>query len=467
MTSNQGNYRPYIDRDTFNTGNPVVYKPGVGLINTETGNPLLALVLSSITKLSLKHGRGLVGIHAGGDTVVIEKNYILDLEFSEYFDANNMMELIKNLVWGLAKIWLKAVATQPLDIVRLVLQVGKFDKKPRDITSLTLFSVSEEDGHVDYFQLKNEWNDPPQPQPAKPAVAEYDEDPKEKLHPKSLTTLDLLSLMVSLEGPFAPFKGANTLFLYSAISTMIETWITGFLLPFLGVPDPYFLDLAHLNDPVRLLWLSVGASVVSGLILMPLDLIRVKFMITKFNRPQQQEKGYPNINTRSFRDCTRNYPVELLVHPPWSITILTSLNQFAGVIFRKAAPYFLFIRFNIDSFSNPNVSTFFNLLALLAEFFVKLPVENLLRKSQVRLLVTPKTTEEDPMRVVTIDDADENLVVDINDSWYTDDADTPLHKRISDLGLFNGWQVGAFNVISFWGLEILKDASVEIREERL
>lgn len=477
MSSNtQGSYRPYVDKDTFHTGNPVVFKPGVGLINTDTGQPLSAQVLSSVSKINnARVGRGLIGIHAAGnDAVVVEKNYVLDLELAEYLDTNNLWELLKNLVWSFAQNYVKVAMAQPLEMVRLVLQVGKLPNAPaHDITGLTLFNVldEEEESHIDYFQLTNEWNDTPhaskaaskRPSPLPKPVASH-----EKLQPRSLSTWDILSLIANLEGPLALFKGVNASFIYNTLSHTIEAWITGLLSPFLGVPDPYFLELTHSNDPARLLWLLVLACVVAGLVLMPLDLIRIKFMITKFSRPlKRAELAYPNINTRSLRELLRYYPRDLFWHPPASICVLTSLYQVAKLIFRKTAPYLLFIRFNIDSYSSPNVYTFVNLFSLIAEFFVTLPVENLLRKEQVRFLVTPRTTDEDPMRVVTIDDPDDELIVNFNDSWFTDDTNTPLAERVARLGLFNGWQVGLLKVMGFWGLAILKDASVDIREERL
>ena len=142
-----------------------------------------------------------------------------------------------------------------------------------------------------------------------------------------------------------------------------------------GIPDPFFLDLTHSNDPFKSLWLSVTACVVTGIILMPLDLIRVKFMITQFNtKPLLNddiiEESAEEIiqSTRSVRESIRNFPVYYLTHPPAPIVLLTTFHQLSTSIFRKMAPYILFIKFNIDSYSAPNIYTFVNLISLILEF---------------------------------------------------------------------------------------------------
>lgn len=174
-------------------------------------------------------------------------------------------------------------------------------------------------------------------------------------------------------------------------------------------------------------------------------------------------------------------PTHFLVHPPPTISCLTILHQFSTSIFRKAAPYILFIRFNIDSYLSPNLYTFVNLFLLILEFFIKLPVENLLRKEQVRFLLRPKSVVEDEKKVITIESEEDDLIIDFNNGWKDDidneveDSDgelkplksVSLWQRIKILGLFNGWRVGVLNVIGFWGYNILKKNGAELREERL
>lgn len=544
MTSNlidSKQLRPYYDHDSFNAGYSVIFKKDVGLIDTTTNKPITAnLSTSNIDKvinnsgLILKSfgrtGTGSLGINSNATTGGVvsatarnsgDKNYIYDLEFNEYFDLHNLSELFKNLVWNFIKNYMKVLISQPLEIVRLVLQVGKFEfDKPRklstakskrllddntnDVNILSRSFTSDEDNEdeeeINYFQPNLEqqvWSNQnsmqqdanasplgtttsstPMPIPTYKSSSTLSLNRKKskyhkKITPKSIHTVDILTSIINKDGPFALFRGINASFIYQTLSRTIEAWITGFVSPFLGVPDPFFLDLTHSNDPFRSLWLSVSACVLTGLVLMPLDLIRVKLMLTQFTTPigieedeQQQETEennqlIPTVSTRSVRESIRNFPLHYLSHPPWPIVCLTILHQFSTSIFRKAAPYILFIKFNIDSYSLPNVYTFVNLISLIMEFFIKLPVENLLRKAQLGFLLLSKS--HDSNKVITI--TDENLIVEYNSGGV--DEECSLWERVKSLGLFNGWRVGVLNVIGFWGYNILKNDGTELKEEKL
>ncbi|KAK6197350.1 uncharacterized protein RJT21DRAFT_110124 [Scheffersomyces amazonensis] len=543
--------RPYYDHDTFNAGYSVIFKPGIGLVDTEYNKAITPSLSSSIIEQSVNENTGGklryipgggVGIHGtsrrfGNSSSSIlsgssnDKNYIYDLEFQEYFDTNNLTELFKNLLWNFVKNYCKVLLSQPLEIVRLVLQVGEFDfnKKSSDSKStittnndkrlLTNSEILDNDDNtsdyeVNYFQspseslhYSNRFDSVSSPKKKANKRSSSKKNKKYKIQPISMHTVDIMSAILGKDGPFALFRGINASFIHQTLSHTIEAWITGFISPFLGIPDPFFLDLTHSNDPLRSLWLSVSACVLTGLVLMPLDLIKIRLMITQFNKPTLEDKQSGNFDgyisqessianlansttvinntqptsTRSVRESIRNYPLQYLLYPPSTIVLLTIFHQFSTSIFRKTAPYMLFIRFNIDSYSSPNVYTFVNLISLIMEFFIKLPVENLLRKEQVRFLLKPKSLIEDPYRVLTIDNPDENLIVEFNSTWSDkpsinregngdneDDLDNRSYwEKVKSLGLFNGWRVGVLNVIGFWGYNIIKSNGAELREERL
>lgn len=522
--------RPYYDHDTFNAGYLVIFKPGIGLIDTATRKPISASFghnVSSHTGSFMPGKVGLLAISPTGSELVVksaDKNYVYDLELLEYFDWNNLGELTKNLGWNFFKNYCKVLLSQPLEIVRLVLQVGYFDftlsaKSDQNFSRLMddmdstskstdLLSSDEYEEEINYFQLTESpetsmyrSNNPVPPAALKPARSRN----PNKIYPISRHTIDIMTAIASKDGPFALFKGINASFIHYTLSHTIEAWITGFLSPFLSIPDPFFLDLTHSTEPAKSLWLSVLACVLAGLVLMPLDLIKVKLMLTQFNKlvatePQTPSDQYDSTDSaaaqwaaesspaptsaptsgsstaepsqmspRSVRDSIRNFPRAVLLRPPPTIALLTVLHQFSTTVFRKLAPYLLFVRYNIDSYLSPNLYTVVNLVLLLMELFIKLPVENMLRKEQVRFLLTPKSLAEDPHRVVTIDDPSENLIVTFN-GWDTSqlfgDEKLSLWTRFRILGLFNGWRVGVLNVIGFWGYNIFKTSGV-MAEERL
>lgn len=466
--------RPYYDADTFNAGYHVIYKPGIGLVDTATQKPIVASL-----SLGSKFGPGRIGLRAMADEMATstlvrssDKNYAYDLEILEYFDTNNLVELLKNLAFNFFKNYFRVLLSQPLEMVRLVLQVGYFDfssgkSGESGLAVLSELVLSDDEDEIDYFHLSED-EQPAQvakkfSNPAEPAKKNLN-----KIEPVSQHTVDIMAAIASKDGPLALFKGINALFIYHTLSHTIEAWVTGFISPFLGIPDPFFLDLTHSNDPVRSLWLSVLACVLAGLILMPLDLIKVKLMITQFNKIL--EDGEPSKINRSVRESIRYYPVKLLLQPPPTIALLTVLHQFSTSVFRKSAPYLMFVRFNIDSYQAPALYTSANLVLSIMELFIKLPVENLLRKEQLRFLLKPKSPQEDKFKVVTIDDPDENLIVTFN-GWDTahlleNGQQLSFFRRLRLLGLFNGWRVGVLNVIGYWWYNIFNSSGAR-PEERL
>lgn len=524
MSVSDADLRPYYNHDTFDAGYSVIFKPGVGLINMQDGKPITSTVINLTSALLLGKGIGIKGIGAlDGNRLVVagDKNYAYDLELQEYFDANNLSELFKNLIYSFVKNYCKFLFVQPLEITRLVLQVGRFDSlttppaiKRKELSAKTdslpasrLLSPGGPDSssdfdddteEINYFQSTNEWNEallnkaqqPLEPSKSPVTLADSQSSLRRKkktrdvIQPISKHTVDVLSALVSKDGPLALFRGINANFLYQTLNHTIEAWITGFFSPFLGIPDPFFLDLTHSNDPFRSLCLSVASCVMTGLVLMPLDLIRVKLMLTQFNIPET-ETSLPsssstidqggehsvslNVNTRSIRECIRYFPTDYLLKPPTGVTILTVLHLLSSSLFRKMTPYILYIKFNVDSYSSPNVYTVVNFLSLILEFFIKLPLENLLRKEQVRFLLTNKPADKE--KVISIKEHD--MIVDFNDVWKTNDdngslsSTSTLLSKIKRLGLFNGWRVGVLNVIGFYGYNILKSNGTELREERL
>lgn len=491
--------RPYYDHDTFNAGYLVIYKPGVGLIDTATNKEIVSTFSGAFAQ-SAGNGSGStfgsVGINAISPArpesfLSGDKNYAYDLEFLEYLDFGNLQETFKDLVWNFVKNYCKAIFSQPLDIVRLILQVGYFDfsetakksslARKKAATPVADSDLSDED-EIDFFQS----NTVSQPALTKPKPASSSntviEKPNYKVQPASQHTLDVINAVCSNDCALAMLRGINASFIYSTLSHTIKAWITGFASPFLNIPDPFFLDLTHSTEPAKSLWLSVIACVLTGLILMPLDLIKVRLMLTPIrkrpstatnsssesNSEEATIAAASSINLRSIRDSLRHFPTSVLLRPPTGITLLTILHQFSTTVFRKSAPYLLFVRYNIDAYLSPTLFTIVNLLLSIAEIFIKLPVENLLRKEQVRFLLKPKTREEDEFRVVTIDNPEENLVVEYN-GWgkFSHVApDASLWTKVHSLRLFSGWRVGVLNVIGYWGYNIFKNTSV-VAEERL
>ena len=95
--------RPYYDHDTFNAGYSVIFKKGVGIIDPKTNRPVTSNISEKLINQSIDENQGIIRNlfkHGGpvGINATSDKNYVYDLEFNEYFESNNLIEVFKNLL---------------------------------------------------------------------------------------------------------------------------------------------------------------------------------------------------------------------------------------------------------------------------------------------------------------------------------------------------------------------------------
>lgn len=536
ISTDENILRPYYDKNVINTSYPIFYKSDIGLIDTKTKNPIsytISKLLLGRTNLKQNqlsartYSNFLLKLNKDYLSKISEKefssakNYSQDLEFQEYFEKNNITQLFKNLLWGFVKNYSKVFLSHPFELLKLLLQVGIFfpdgNNEVSKKTKKTASNKYSDDIKSNFLNQKLDYFYDPTEESVFDSAEQKENKNKNKNHistirckknkikPKSTHTMDVMLSIVSKYGPFALFSGLNAQFIYITFSNTIEAWITGFISPFLKIPDPFFLNFTHSNNPSRSLWLSVTACILTGLLLMPLDLIKVKLMVTQFNSVSLKKKineqkdketeieNYDSeinlvSNSRSIKKLIRYYPKKILIKPPLYITLLTILHQFSTCFFRKVIPYLLFIKLNIDFQSSPFLYTIVNLILLFTELFIKLPIENLKRKEQVRFLLKPKSLLIDKMRVLTIEDPDNNLIVEFNDLWNSKTTTLDQYKsenknkflvqnnmvtldnifiKIKMLGLFNSWRIGVLNVVGFWGYNIIRSLNFEMIEVKL
>jgi fusion and transport protein UGO1 len=85
------------------------------------------------------------------------------------------------------------------------------------------------------------------------------------------------------EGAWGVWKATNATFIHSLLLTTLENWSRGVFSAIFNVPDPgAIVGLGAVTDvidtpyPWASLGVAVAASVVTGLLLAPLDLVRTK-----------------------------------------------------------------------------------------------------------------------------------------------------------------------------------------------
>jgi fusion and transport protein UGO1 len=391
--------RPYYDPSTFQTGHTVTYHPGIGVLD-QHGQPLS----SKLSKLSTKP------YNVTKRPLVVHSKQYSDLELGEYFDTGNFNELVKSLVHGLVKGYGRLVVSQPFEVVRLLLQVASFDslhshESPESVDS---YDLSDEDDDIDYFQPKNEREQTRRTKSIKRSRPK--KVTNDYLKPMTLNTMDVMSALLSHEGIKGLWRSTNTSFIYTTLQSTLEAWFTGVLSVVLHIPDPFFISLEHSPDPLNSLVLSIGANVVSQLVLAPLDLIRTKFIVTSMKGERSLRKSIKGVS----------YPYELIL-PILFHSIGNNLNKVLLFLCR----------------SN---NGFIKLLCSLLGLMVKLPTETILRRAQVSCLLPG---------------IKEYLIVKF-DGYSGPWTPWNIFRHRGFEGLYKGWRVGVLNLLGNYGLEVLR-----------
>lgn len=411
------------------------------------------------------------------------KDIYSDLEFQEYFDFNNLKELFKTLIQSFVKNYVRMLISEPFEVTRLILQVGFFStgsgsvKRDRKMQEPIVSDDDDyDDEDINFFASASDISQPNSPlkiRPRRKSVIERsvpslrnsmmsltnDKNLKKNhIKPTTLKTLDVMSALLSKEGSRGLWRAINTSFIYRTLSHTIEAWLTGFLSPFLNIPDPFFIDIVHSSDPFKSLCLSIAAGVITLIILQPIDLIRLKFIVTSTTIKEK----------RSFRKIITSFHLRDYIIPT-QLIIPALHHSLASIFWKKYTPYLLYTKFNIDNFSSPFFYSTTTLLTSLMELLIKLPLELLLRRAQLEYLLKDKDCNEE-LRIKP-----EELSFQfagyygyLPTLYYIYKGIVPSyaieeipHDEINENqgieAIYRGWKVGLLNVLGSWGLDVLKD----------
>lgn len=100
---------------------------------------------------------------------------------------------------------------------------------------------------------------------------------------KTDSILEVVSQEWTKEGAWGVWKGSNSTFVYNILLQIIEKWSRGLLSALLNIPDSGLnvgieasAELVGAPYPWASLGLTIGAAVMAGVMLAPLDLLRTK-----------------------------------------------------------------------------------------------------------------------------------------------------------------------------------------------
>lgn len=197
-----------------------------------------------------------------------------------------------------------------------------------------------------------------------------------RIHPATLDTMDIVFAIYEESGLRGMWRALNTSFFLGVFQTTIEAWLSGFYSSLLGVPDPYFLDMAYSPMPGRSLVTSVVAGVTTAVILAPVSILRTRLMTTTL------KTGPRSLRTLLKQQDTWVCPSELMFP-----TVL-----FAGVTsaVRKSSGFFIQVVMGVDRVAMPTLYSLLTFCNSLIEIAVKLPLETIVRRGHMAYLTEPE-----------------------------------------------------------------------------
>lgn len=468
---NRFQIRPYYDPNTFNAGYSSVFRPEEGVV--DVNGHTLASKLNIAQGIGRKGATGVLSEFSKGRKLIRNDNdskVVGDLEWSDFLNVGVWKRIIGSLLDQFVRRYFRHLIQQPFEVVRCLLQVGEFDhlnsnNKNRLPQPLELRNEEEEGGRVgeqgqegeeeedeeelDFFPKTDEQvhqaheKKSNKPDEQEPVIAHHYSDVEIK--PESTHTMDMATAVMDNEGVRGLWKANNTTFIYNFLSLTLDAWFTGLISPFLGVPDPSFMDLIHSPDLKASVLLTVSANVLTKMFLLPLDIIRTRLIVTSMQHTKDQ---------RSLRDLTHQWSWRRdgfkIPGDMWMLTVLQSVT---GVIFNKLFDFFIYHQFNVEKHSQIGWYHTLKLLSQTAELFVKLPLENLLRRCQVNYLLN---TSRNPIQR-------EELIVKpipFKSVWSS------LNDKSTNHGLWNGWRIVLMSIVGGYGFNILNIDSIDREQEK-
>lgn len=476
--------RPYFDKDTFDAGYSVTYRPGIGVFYP-TGKSIIDTIFNTDAKSS-KSNRFLRNTYEA-DLIT---NSTAGLDSGKTSFWTSLKENTMYVAHKVIRNYLKVIVNQPFDMVRLLLQVGSFNvehettieynshvskNSDNSRTKTTGFGSGVADPNADitaseaadyFFQNdgkapKKDSEQMTQDQSSKidrtmenlkilkesnaamtTSTVELDCN-EAHIQPFSLSTLDVMSLVISKDGPISLWKATNVTFIYQALQKTFESWLTGFFSPFLDIPDPFYIDVGYSPDPFRSLLLILIASAVTAVVLAPLDLIRTKFIVT--SSKSDDRSLTENLSGLRFYFC----PVQLIIP-----TVIHSCSH----NFMKSSIPFALLKLTHNNLSGNLYEYTVKLLGDFAELLFKLPTETVLRRLQVNYLVNQKYNES-IKDSIGVEIKEDDLIVKFK-------RVNRFFDVFSNGPLFRGWKVGIWSVFGRWGLWLVKNSDLKLIEEK-
>lgn len=439
---NQG--RPYYNKDTFNIGYVAKFNPDKGVIDSNGDSIASKLSIANQNRQNFIGGAtGKNGSNRLGSLTGLSTGYygstngsnILRLNISQLFNIKKW----DFTMWKfLLRQYFKNLLQQPFETCKIIMQITSIEKPKKD-------SINSETSSIDYFPVREEEKIPK----AEDSTEEEDNIDDEfvttnsnTLQLKKLTTWNVIHSMRS-NGNFGirSLWRSNNITFFSNFCKKCLLWgVSRFISPFY-----YYYNFSFST----IVSLKILMNFATDLILLPLDLYKLKLIISN--------------NSNKSNDEPWSFNKLLRLHNYWDFTLddktirlffLILLRIACHKFFNNGLEFMIYYWLNFTNLNNNKILLILSLKLIteFCEFFIKLPIETLLRRYQVDYLLSTKDIESKNQLCV----ANEDLII------------KPINVNTIELwqGLWNGWKIGLMSLICGFGFKIMSNIDDDLEQER-
>lgn len=289
------------------------------------------------------------------------------------------------------------------------------------------------------------------------------------------SVMHAISVLYETSGAVGLWRATNCTFLYSILLRTTDSFLRSMLLALFGLPDlsgnenggltpgitssagagTTGLDLSDSPSPIASLIVIGLASCLSGLLLSPLDLVRTRLIVSPASHPP-----------RGVLSNLKRLPSLILPSKLW---LPTGLYHTLPQVFSTAMPQVLRRQFNLLPETAPTLWSFASFATSLSELFIRLPLETIVRRSQVNYL--RESSRDLPLIVepapyLGIGGTVYSIMYSEGET-KTKDAKgmVRVRKGQGSAGLVRGWRVGFWGLVGVWGAGSLGTAEGRGRGE--
>ncbi|KAF1363454.1 mitochondrial carrier [Lizonia empirigonia] len=194
--------------------------------------------------------------------------------------------------------------------------------------------------------------------------------------------LEVIAQLWQKESAWGVWKGTNCTFIYNFLLKTTENWFRSALSALLNIPDPGTMgpsasgiggiDIIDSPSPLMSLGVAVAATAIAATILAPLDLIRTRLIVTPISSAP-----------RSIYPCLSLLPSISISSPLLPATLL---HACIPTLLSSSTPLLLRSTLSIDPIITPTTYSLSTFVSSVAELFLRLPLETVLRRGQVAIL---------------------------------------------------------------------------------